>query len=127
MPVSAVTVKGGCGLKSRTTIGRPKRSGVSPAVVHEYPDSTVHADEQPSPFDVLPSSHASFGNRIPSPHADVQAEPTAHVGVQPSPQSWLPSSQASVPSRPFCPHTVRRQTDGVSGPPVHTVSSSMRQ
>ena len=42
--------------------------------VQVNPDSTVHVAEQPSPTKLLPSSHASPDNRMPSPHLPVQLE-----------------------------------------------------
>jgi hypothetical protein len=60
----------------------------------EYPASTVHAAEQPSPLKMFPSSHCSPAPVMPSPQAVVQTlgEPaheypasTVHDAEQPSP------------------------------------------
>src|SRR5689334_3061837 len=96
------------GLKSRYTTGMRERSRLTTSGSHSYPLSTLQADEQPSPEEVLPSSHScparrSASSKIPSPQAVRHSPPAPgqvgtllQNGVQPSVMLWfLPSSHGS--------------------------------
>src|SRR5688572_7646142 len=108
-------------VKSRNTLGT--RTTHSPLIIshavsrtQEKPGSIAHADEQPSPSMVLPSSQSSAMTR-PSPHSDVQETPEQsgsrkHNAEQPSKGSELPSSHASAPSGVPLPQSASVQTLG---------------
>ena len=48
--------------------------------VQSHPVSSAQVDEQPSPDSSLPSSQASPGSMIPSPHLAAQPVPVVHLG-----------------------------------------------
>eukprot|EP00961_Rhodomonas_salina_P102533 1379171-Rhodomonas_salina.2 len=55
-------------MPDRGVVSRMHVSSPADAVVHAYPVSTTHNAVQPSPFSVLPSSHASGSCFTPLPH-----------------------------------------------------------
>jgi hypothetical protein len=109
-----------------TTIPSPHTAlhAVGIAALHVQPASTVHVEEQPSPFigGVCPSSQASPGSRSPSPHRRIahtvglpmsQRHPlsTVQLDEQPSPPIVSPSSQISAPRTRPSPQ-IPSQADG---------------
>src|SRR5688572_7412600 len=112
-------------------MGRSKlSSGVS---VQLKPGSSSQAEEQPSPFRVLPSSQPSPPNLMPSPHSEVQGAGGTQVGSkrqsmpQPSPELLSSSSQLSPGSRSPLPHcagsATTRQLESQMTPPTLVVPS----
>ena len=73
------------------------------AIAHVKGASIWQVDEQPSLFLVLPSSHASPGKTMPSPHDPAHTPPLfgqtgsfTHVGEQPSYGTRLLSSHCRL-------------------------------
>src|SRR5512139_2655543 len=69
--------------------------------------SITQLERQPSPLEVLPSSHSSVPSSLPLPHT---VGSTAQLALQPSPLSLLPSSQVSPLSSTPSPQPARRQS-----------------
>src|SRR6187551_300664 len=90
-------------------MGRSKL--LSATSVQLKPASSLQAEEQPSPLRVLPSSHCSPPNLMPSPHSEVQGAGGTQVGSkrqsmpQPSPELLSSSSQLSPGSSAPSPHS----------------------
>ncbi len=88
----AVGVSVGVGVAVGVSVGVAVGVGVGVNSVHTdgspeqlYPGSTAHAEEQPLPFTVSPSSHASFVPIWPSPQTMTErasrAEPGSVLGL----------------------------------------------
>src|SRR2546426_663205 len=82
-------------------------AGEEVAPLQSRPPSSVHAEEQPSPFMVFPSSHSSPGSRTPLPHRCSTRQSCEH----PSPFIVFPSSHSSSGS---CTPSPQRCSAGMS-------------
>jgi hypothetical protein len=76
----------------------------NPAALQVHPFSNLHVELHASPFLLLPSSHSSVIDKIPSPQSAVQVEGTP-IQLQPlSTEQVLlqPSKSFKLPSSLFC-------------------------